>query len=102
MNNPQPSVIAQRANSRPDTNQNDRQDPFLALIAGVRRFAATKDENTGREVLLAAVKQYLSELTADEYAALEAEVRPPDEDQVEPADGPVYPASWGFKPTPTN
>ncbi|BBZ57068.1 hypothetical protein [Mycolicibacterium phocaicum] len=85
-----------------NTSQDSPPDPFNALLAGVHRFAGTKDESTGREVLIAAVKQYLSELTADEFAALEAEVRPPDEDSAQSSDGPVYPASWGFKPTPTN
>ncbi|MCH5645722.1 hypothetical protein [Gordonia sp. ABSL49_1] len=55
------------------------------------------------DVLEAAVKQYLSELTDDDFAKLVAEVRPPADDD-KPAeqkpkpkdDGPAYPASWGF------
>lgn len=73
----------------PDT---ERRDPFDALLAGVREFARTTDENTGREVLVAAVKQFLAELSDDEFAALVAEVREPADD------GPTYPAAWGFQP----
>ncbi|MGV9795559.1 hypothetical protein [Gordonia sp. NPDC003422] len=55
------------------------------------------------DVLEAAVKQYLSELTDEDFAKLVAEVRPPaDDDNPEqkpkPDDGPAYPESWGHRP----
>lgn len=63
------------------------------------------------DVLEAAVKQYLSELSDDDFAALVAEVRPPADDEpptppsskkpaTKPADdGPAYPADWAPKGT---
>lgn len=63
------------------------------------------------DVLEAAVKQYLSELSDDDFAALVAEVRPPaDAEEPTPpsskkpattttADGPAYPAGWAPKGT---
>ncbi|MCH5645723.1 hypothetical protein [Gordonia sp. ABSL49_1] len=54
------------------------------------------------DVLEAAVKQYLSELSDDDFAKLVAEVRPPaDDDSPEHKpkdDGPAYPESWGHHP----
>lgn len=75
-------------------------DPLSALHAGVRQFAASADEKAGNDALIAGNRQYLAALSDKEFAQLVAEVRPPAD--TTPDDGPVYPASWGFKPTPTN
>ncbi|MGC5246428.1 hypothetical protein ACPXB3_05835 [Gordonia sp. DT219] len=58
--------------------------------------------------LLAGVEQYLSELTAEQFATVVARVRPPDEKPAAPDDqaadapapkddGPAYPAGWAPK-----
>lgn len=80
---------------KPDTGKPDpeQRDPFDALLAGVREFTNAADENAGREILLAAVKQWLAELTDDDFAAVVAEVREPADD------GPAYPENWGYQPT---
>ncbi|WP_396912416.1 hypothetical protein [Mycolicibacterium sp.] len=67
-----------------------KRDPFTALLDGVREYANTTDEKQGREVLLAAVKQFLAELTDEQFAELVAEVREPADD----ADEAAYPAGW--------
>lgn len=72
----------------------DKTDPVAALLAGVRGYANTTDETTGRDVLIAGTKQYLAELDDTAFAALVAEVRPPAE---HPDDTPAYPPSWGFQ-----
>ncbi|OBA88783.1 hypothetical protein A5633_08420 [Mycolicibacterium elephantis] len=71
------------AETETDTSE---RDPVGVLLAGVREFARTRDEQAGREVLLAMVKQYLAELSDDEFAALVEEVREPAET--------AYPESW--------
>ncbi len=76
--------------------------PFDTLVAGVEQFTAAADEQAGREILLAAVKQYLSELPDDVFADLVAEVRPPatDPENDPKTGGPAHPDAWGFQPKP--
>ncbi|MGV0778736.1 hypothetical protein [Mycolicibacterium elephantis] len=74
-----------------EPEQNPNRDPVSVLLAGVREFVRTRDEQTGREVLVAMVKQYLAELSGDEFAALVAEVREPATDEA------AYPTSWGYQ-----
>ncbi|MCV7219843.1 hypothetical protein [Mycolicibacterium elephantis] len=71
------------AETEQDTTE---RDPVMVLLDGVREFARTRDEQAGREVLLAMVKQYLAELSAAELDALLEEVREPAET--------AYPESW--------
>lgn len=69
-------------------------DPFANLLSGVREFARSTDEATGREVLTAGVRQYLAELPEQEFSSLISEVRPPTEAPN------AYPANWGFQANP--
>jgi hypothetical protein len=76
----------------------NERDPFQALLAGVREFARTSDDETGREVLIAAVKQFLAELSDEQFAAFVEEVREPDQNDDETTDS-AYPDNWGFQPS---
>ncbi|GAB5895893.1 hypothetical protein OKHIL_17000 [Mycolicibacterium mageritense] len=82
----------------PNPKRERQPDPFDALLAGVREFAHATDEETGREVLTAAVKQYLAELPDDEFAALIEEVREPTAPGKPAKADESYPAAWGFQP----
>lgn len=70
----------------------DTPDPFTNLLSGIREFARTTDEETGREILTAGVRQYLAELPEKDFESLLAEVRPPADTD--------YPANWGYRANP--
>ena len=74
------------------TEPDPKPDPFANLLSGVREFARTTDEQAGREVLTAGVRQYLAELPAQDFESLLAEVRPPADHS--------YPPAWGYPAKP--
>ena len=75
-------------------------DPLTHILAGVRQYAHSDNEKTGREALVAGNRQYLASLSDRDFAQLVAEVRPPAD--ATPDDGPAYPADWGYQPKPTD
>lgn len=70
----------------------DAKDPVSALLAGVRQYADSTDDQTARDALVAGAKQFLADLDDTQFSSLIAEVRPPAEDPN------AYPANWGYNP----
>lgn len=68
----------------------DERDPLEPIVKSIRGYVHSRNVESGRRILEAGVKQYLSGLSDEQFAELVEETRPPHEKPEEPA----YPASW--------